>query len=291
MGNVIDVAAVMRQLGPGSEQLAAMCRHRSTLTTSYVFDEDMRWTWRRQPPGRDALAGLVFIDVPISVDGDLGEERAEPGSAVFLHPHRDLRLSADVGGSSIGVWLPWDSLLEVETGVQSPGQVLAPTPLTVGLRAFLTSLLMQLSDATPYTDYLVERVLAEMAFGALLESVPKNVAGAREDRPIDRARSLMLMRRAEGDFGVAELAQEMHMSTRHLQRMFAAENSSPADELRGMRIDLANELLGDPAYDSLSIGEIAMHAGLRTPSALRRAFAGRGLPLPARARSERMPVG
>lgn len=290
MGTMIDIAALMRQLGPGSEKPEAVCRHRSTLAASYTFDGGARWSWRRQPQGRDALAGLVFTDVPITVDGDLGVEQAEAGSAVFLHPHRDLHLSAEAGGMAIGVWLPWDSLLEVETGVQSPRQVLSPTPLTVGLRAFLTSLLVQPSDATPYTDYLVERVLAEMAFGALLESVPKNVAGARDDRPIDRARSLMLMRRAEGDFGVAELAREMHMSTRHLQRMFAAENSSPADELRGMRIDLANELLGDPAYDSLSISEIAMHAGLRTPSALRRAFAGRGLPLPARARSERMSV-
>lgn len=34
MGNLIDVAAVMRQLGPGSEKPEAVCRHRSTLATS-----------------------------------------------------------------------------------------------------------------------------------------------------------------------------------------------------------------------------------------------------------------
>lgn len=288
MGNEIDVAAVMRLLGHRNEHPTAARRHRSTLASRHAFDRGARWLWQAQPRANEAIAGLVFADVPLRVRGDHGDDTVAPGEAAFLHPYRAADLEALQTGTGICVWMPWDSLQEVEDGVQVPGQVMLSTSLTAGLHAFLTSLLTQQSESTLYTDYLVERVVVEMAFGVLLESVPKNVAGARDARMIDRARSLMLMRRAEPDFGVAELARELHMSTRQVQRAFAAENSAPADELRGMRIDLANELLGDPAYDSLSIAEISAHAGFRTAAALRRAFAGRGLPLPGRARHSRM---
>ncbi|OJU40409.1 MAG: hypothetical protein BGN97_11240 [Microbacterium sp. 69-10] len=288
LGNVIDVSAVMRLLGQGNEHPTVARRHRSTLATRHAFDRGAVWNWERQPDSRAVVAGLAFADVPMRVRGDVGEETVRVGEAAFLHPFRRTLVEADAAGSGICIWLPWDSLQEVEDGVRAPGQIMASTPLTAGLRAFLTSLVTQQAEPTAYTDYLVERVVLEMAFGVLLESVPGNIAAAREDRMIDRARSLMLMRRAEPDFGIAELAAELHMSTRHVQRMFAAEHSTPADELRGMRIDLANELLGDPAYDPIGIAEIAVHAGFRTAAALRRAFASRGLPHPSRARQARM---
>lgn len=287
MGNAIDVAAVMRLLGHGSEHPTAARRHRSTLASAHVFEGGARWAWEGQTRSHEAVAGLVFADVSMRVHGEHGSETIAPGEAVFLQPYREVRMEALRTGSGVCIWLPWDALQEVEDGVQAPGHVMQATPLTAGFRAFLTSLLTQQSEPTLYTDYLVERVVVEMAFGVLLESVPKNVAGARDGRMIDRARSLLLMRRAEPDFSVAELAVELHMSVRQVQRAFAAENSTPADELRGMRIDLANELLGDPAYDPLSIGEIAAHSGFKTAAALRRAFSVRELPLPVRARQRR----
>lgn len=288
LGNVIDVAAVMRLLGHGSEHPTAARRHRSTLATEHAFHGGARWSWENQSRSHDVIAGLVFADVPMLVRGDHRDETVAVGQAAFLHPHRHATIEAKTTGVGVCVWMPWNSLQEVEDGVQLPGQVMPSTPLTAGLRAFVTSLLTQQSEPTLYTDYLVERVIVEMAFGVLLESVPKNISGSRDVRAIDRARSLMLVRRSEPDFGVAELAIELHMSTRHVQRTFAAENSAPADELRGMRIDLANELLGDPAYDPLTIADIAQHAGFKTAAALRRAFAARGLPLPSRARHRQM---
>lgn len=290
MGNTIDVGAVLRLIGGGGGRPTAARRHRSILATSHSFDGGAEWTWAAQPEGFDAIAGLAFSDVPLRVRRGAELHELAVGEASFLHPHRATTIETLEPGTGMCIWLPWDSLHEVENGVQTPGHVMASTPLTAGLRAFLASLLTQQEPPTLYTDYLVERVVVEMAFGVLLESVPKNVSGARETRAIDRARSLMLLRRAEPEFGVADLAEELHMSTRHLQRLFAAENSSPADELRGMRIELANELLGDPTYDPLSIAEVAVHAGFRTAAALRRAFSSRGLPLPNRVRHGRVPT-
>lgn len=283
MGNIIDVSALVRLLGRHGHHPSAARRHRSTLATSHSFDgESTPWRWEPQALSGDAIAGLVFPERSMRVVRDDGEEQTvHLGEVVFLHPYRGVAVDAAGAGAGVCLWLPWDSLHEVEAGVHSPGHVLSSTPLVAGLRAFLTSLLTQPAEPTPYTDYLVERVLVEMSFGVLLESVPASIAEARDERPIDRARSLMLMRRGEVDFGVAALAAEMHMSVRHLQRLFAAEKSSPAAELRGMRVHLANELFGDPAYHALSLGEIAEHAGFANATALRRAFAGRGLPVPS----------
>ncbi|WP_309127804.1 AraC family transcriptional regulator [Microbacterium sp.] len=285
---MIDVSAVLRLIGGDGGRPTAARRHRSILVTSHTFDGRADWMWNAQPEGGDAIAGLAFADAPLRVRRGADVVEIAVGEASFLHPHRAATIETVAPGTGMSVWLPWDSLQEVENGVQTPGHVMSPTPLTAGLKAFLTSLLTQQETPTLYTDYLVERVVVEMAFGVLLESVPKNVSGARDSRSIDRARSLMLLRRSDPDFGVAELAGELHISTRHVQRLFAAENSSPADELRGMRIELANELLGDPAYDPLTVAELALHAGFKTPAALRRAFASRDLSLPDRARRNRV---
>ena len=290
MGTVIDVAAVMRLLGDGGEHPVAARRHRGILATRHSFDRGAHWTWSAQRKGTSAIAGLTFADVPMRVRSGDSDEIVDVGQASFLHPHRRVEVDSTASGTGTCVWLPWDALSEVESGVQTPGLVLSSTPLTAGLQAFLDSLLTQSEPPTLYTDYLVERIVAEMAFGVLLESVPKLVSGTTESRHVDRARSLMLMRRAEPGFGVAELAQELHMSTRQVQRIFAAEDSAPADELRGMRIELANELLGDPAYDALSLADIAMHAGFTSTAALRRAFAARGLTPPKRSGLERIRV-
>src|SRR5690606_34604385 len=180
LGNVIDVVAVMRLQGHGGEHPTAARRHRSTMATEHVFHKGARWTWENQPRSHDAVAGLLFADVPMLVRGEGDDEITAAGQAAFLHPHRRSSLEAMTAGASVCVWVPWDSLHEVEDGVQAPGQVMPSTPLTAGLRAFVTSLLNQQTEPTLYTDYLVERVIVEMAFGVLLESVPKNVIGARD---------------------------------------------------------------------------------------------------------------
>lgn len=257
---------------------------RSVLITGHGFENGSNWRWLAQPQSVDSIAGLVFADVGMSLESGPATRDIMAGQVVFLHPHRPARLESAARGTATCVWVPWVSVAEVESRLGALESMMAPTPLTVGLQAFLASLLAQQELPTPYTDYLVERIMVEMVFGALLESVPKKLAGAPESSALAHARSLMLMRRAETGFGVEELARAMQMSTRQVQRVFAAADSQPGDELRGMRVDLVQELLGDPECDPLSIGEIATRAGFTTAAALRRAMASRGLPLPKRAR-------
>lgn len=288
MGRDIDVSAVLGLLGQRGQNPLAARRHRGTLATRHAINDRTHWAWRAQSAAaREATVGIVFANVSLGATRDGVVAQAGVGEAVLLHPYLATEVTGSEGGVATCLWLPWDAVSEVEDGVQVPGHVLAQTPLTAGLRAFLATLLDAPAEPTPYTDYLMERLLAEMAFGVVLESVPMNVSAARPDRMIDRARSIMLLRRGEPEFGVSALAQEMHLSTRHVQRLFAAENSAPADELRSMRVELALEMLGDPSYDALSVGDIAVHSGFVTSAALRRAFAKRGMPLPARVRQRR----
>lgn len=69
---------------------------------------------------------------------------------------------------------------------------------------------------------------------------------------------------------------------RHVQRMFAEVGSSPAAELRLLRVELAQNMLQDPEYDLLSLAEVAEYSGFRSSAALRRAFVACGLPVPRR---------
>ncbi|MGF3055967.1 helix-turn-helix domain-containing protein [Microbacterium sp. YY-01] len=281
----MDAAQVSRLLKNGGETPVVARTYRAAHVTRHSFEAGAEWLWQDQPPGPDNTAALVFAQGPVNLTAttvahtqlDTGLTRGHTG---FLHPHRPARLYSHSPATIVVVWLPWRTLEEVEVGVRELAPIAAPTPLAAGLRAFATSLVTQATQPTPYTDFMVERVLVEMSFGVLVEVAANGATAVREPRVVDRARSLMLIRREDPDFTVEELADELHISRRQLQRLFAAEDSSPADELRRMRVDLARELLADATFSPLSIEAIAGHAGFRTAAGLRRAFSAYGLPNP-----------
>ncbi|VXB76253.1 Helix-turn-helix domain-containing protein [Microbacterium sp. 8M] len=281
MGSSRDVAAVMRLLGAGRQNPLVAQRYRSVLATQHALDPAAEWRWSAQPAGGDAFAAVLLSAVPLRVvDGDGARAEAPVGTLCFLHPHRTVTVAAATAGTTMCAWVPWDALAEIESGVRAPGEVIALSTIGRGLQAFLTSLLTQHADPTVYTDYLVERLIAEMVFSVLVEAAPRVAVEGRKGSGIERARSLMLVRRGDRDFGVAELARDMHLSVRQLQRMFAAEGSAPAEELRRIRVELARELMSDPDYAPLGIAEIAEHAGFTDAAGMRRAFALSGLPSP-----------
>jgi len=278
---------VVRALRRDGEVPLRTRRFRQVLVTSHVMESGAEWTWASAAGDDAAYAGIVFSQGAMRLGPLEGErERVPDDGATFLHPARSHVLVAEASSAVACVWVPWSTLAEIEEGMCPPPSVVPSTMLSAGLRSFLATLLIHPAPPTRYTDYLVERTLVEMTFGTLVEAAGKGVDASREPRPIDRARSLVLVRREDPGFNVAELAAEMHMSTRHLQRLFAEEGSSPAEELRRSRVELAKELLNDPTYSPLSVEEIAVHAGFGTAAALRRAFSAFGLPTPGKARRD-----
>lgn len=268
-----------RLLGQPADKPVSARRFRQAAITVHTLDPSASWSWQAQPPVGDEVAVIGLVQS--SVRMDWGADATDADFALFLHPHRELTVSSEEPVSVICVWVPWSAI--EEAGADAPcAPVLGRTPLVVGLRGFVRSLIGRTSTPTIYTDYLVEKLLAEMAFGALLEAGYGDAAMARESaarqpRPVDRARTLMLLRRTDPSFKVEDLARELHMSTRQLQREFSAEGSSPAEELRRMRVEQARELFADPSYATLTVDEIAAHSGFGTSAALRRAFASLGM--------------
>lgn len=278
---VIDARTAMRLLGERNEHPLVARRYRSVLATQHALEPATSWTWSAQPADGDEVAVMLIAAVPVTIlDSDGEVKEVPPGALCFLHPHREMKLAAAGSGTAMCAWVPWYAVDEIQSGVGAPSAIVASSVLGRGLQAFLTSLLTQPSDPTVYTDYLVERLIVEMVFSVLVEAAPHVAVEGRKGSGIDRARSLMLVRRGERDFDVAALARDMHMSVRQLQRLFAAEGSAPAEELRRIRVELARELMSDADYAPLGIAEIAEHSGFADAAGLRRAFALAGLPSP-----------
>lgn len=280
MGIVVDTRATMLPRGMRQEQLDVARRFHGVLATGHTLQAGAEWWWPARPVDGDESAVMVIAEMPLTIAcDDRAPQQAPPGSLCFLRPHHDTRVIAIGAGTVMCLWVPWSALSEIEPVLPGSGEVIAPSPLGLGLQAFLSSLLTQHTEPTVVTDRLVERLLAEMVFGVLVESAP-HVLHDGEAARIDRARSIMRARRAERDFGVVALARDMHMSVRQLQRLFAAEGSAPAEELRRIRVELARELMNDADCAPLGIAEIAAHSGFPDAAGLRRAFARSGLPSP-----------
>lgn len=280
-----EIGVLGRLLGhPGDTPVSAR-RFRSTAVTVHTLDVGTPWDWKPQAPLGDEMALLAHVHSPVRI-GIAGRE-VEAGAGFFLHPHCPSVVTADEATTVLCAWVPWSAIEELDDGTLRSFAIAAATPLLLGVRGFVSALVGRGAVPTVYTDYLVEKLLAEMVFGAVLEGGRADAgvareAAARDSRPLERARTIMLLRRGDPSFGIEELARELHMSTRQLQRVFASDGVSPADELRRLRVELAQELIAGDAYAPLTVEEIATHSGFGTAAALRRAFAAQGLPSPRR---------
>ncbi|MES2867648.1 MAG: helix-turn-helix domain-containing protein, partial [Actinomycetota bacterium] len=96
----------------------------------------------------------------------------------------------------------------------------------------------------------------------------------------ERARSVMLVHRENPDFSTTQLAAELHISARQLQRAFAAVGVTPGDLLRRMRVELAESMLRNPLYSGLTVDEVSRYSGFASALQLRRALRAEGAPSP-----------
>lgn len=236
------------------------------------------WEWSAQHADGDEVVAIVIGRAPllVSENGETSSTRSD--GLVFLHPHREVNVTAVNSGAVMCVWVPWHVLEDHKIGLRSPSTIMASSALGRGLQAFLDSLLFTPAQRTTYTGFFVERCLTGMVSGVLMESISQT--SGPSSPLIERARVLMMLRRTDRRFGVAQLAIEMNTSPRHLQRIFAAEGSKPGDELRQIRVKLASRFLVRSEYSALRISEVAKRAGFRNEAALRRAFRASGLPSP-----------
>ncbi|MDR6867262.1 AraC-like DNA-binding protein [Microbacterium resistens] len=259
----------------GSGLLAARS-FRSIDVTLHRTRESTVWAWG------DGQAPLTHAAVILTGDGKGIPPAADSDRiGLFLPPGETLSIEWDRSTEVLAVWTPIEALVDFTEGTVPGRSDLPSSPLTTGLRAFAYSLARQPDEGSSMARYAVERLLAEMIFGALLEQESVESAQRSSSSLLERARSAMLMNREDPAFGPAQLAAELHISARQLQRAFARLETTPGDALRRMRVELAESLLRNAVYARLTVDELARYSGFSSALQLRRAMRAEGLPSPS----------
>jgi len=103
-----------------------------------------------------------------------------------------------------------------------------------------------------------------------------SLAAPRPQVPLLRQVTDAVLADPAADHSVPALAARVHVSTRHLARLFRAElGTTPARYVESVRVDAAVRLL----HDGHSVTAIAQRVGMGSPETLRRAFVNRmGVP-------------
>lgn len=237
------------------------------------------WSW--SPEAAQRRHALVVFDLDLSPGTALEDANAEAVTAGwFLPPDAAQSVPLRQSSDAIGVWVPGSTLDDFAEGGIVRYSELRATALTAGFRAFAEAVIAHEDEGSSISNYAVERLLAEMTLAAVLEQQSVETS-PRPSSLIERARSLMLVRREDPAFTAAQLAGELHISPRQLQRAFARLDITPSDMLRRMRVELAESMLRSALYAGLTIEDIARYSGFTTALQLRRALRAEGSASPS----------
>lgn len=114
------------------------------------------------------------------------------------------------------------------------------------------------------------RIMIEKAALPSRSPQPQPSFGRETDNPWIRRAMLLMERKAGTRFSVLEIARELHVSARHLERLFHAElGVSPSDFARTLRLRRAHDLLVDTRQP---ISEVALDTGFADGSHFSRRF-------------------
>lgn len=164
--------------------------------------------------------------------------------------------------------LPYVPMIADEVGVY--------TELTVpeqAMQAFLAQVVTGEQAVTEGESRTVDRLVLDMA-GTLLLGRQGRGAVPGTPRAVVRERALAEIAEHRADLRLTPglIAQQVGVSLRHLQDVFAEGGSSVAGELRRERARVARSLLQDPRFDDRDIDDIAVEAGFGSSSSMRRAL-------------------
>ncbi|MDT0684244.1 helix-turn-helix domain-containing protein [Roseicyclus sp. F158] len=142
-------------------------------------------------------------------------------------------------------------------------------PLFLAMRAVLAKLFIEDAVAAPH---LGEALLSLL--GAYLRCIETQtgMAEKREEAVLSRALAIMERRCHDAGFGPAELADDLAVSPRTLQRHFSALGETASERLMAIRLDMARARLEAPASRADSVSTIAFESGFNDLSYFYRTF-------------------
>jgi AraC-like DNA-binding protein len=119
--------------------------------------------------------------------------------------------------------------------------------------------------------------------------------GARQGEPtarpamLERLRGTLRERYFEGELSPAAVAAQHGIGKRHLHFLFAKQGTTFGAELMEVRLERARQMLQDPRFDHVPVGEIATRCGFTDPSHFARRFRLRFRTAPAAYRKQPLP--
>jgi AraC-like DNA-binding protein len=266
----------------GTSSLTSSHRYRSVRLQRHHM-RGAAWEWAPVPGATDVvivfpMAGSCTVDAaPV--------QRRGVTTAVVLHGERRATLRWSDVAHCVVVTVPQTALEELGADIRSLPWTTDDGVLVRSTRAFFHSAVERPRDETALSSYLMEKLTVEMVFGIVLEQDAASTLSEKSTSVVDRARTILLLRRGDPEFTPEALAEELHISLRQLQREFAKHGEALGSLLRRLRVELAESLLRNPEYAPLSVPDVARYAGFGSASAMRRAFAEQGLPNPLRLRA------
>lgn len=250
---------------------------RSIMVTSHRIRE-VNWNWApSNTPSRHTVV-LFPADGHLLPTNDIAGSGSAP-VALFLPTNVRHPLTWEASTEFLAVWVPELLLQEFTEKETLAAATLQSSPLTIGFRTFAHAVARHADEGSSMSKYAIERLLAEMTFGALLEQHSVE-ADRRPSSLLERARSVMLVHREDPGFTTSQLAAELHISPRQLQRALASHGTTPGDMLRRMRVELAESMLRNPLYSGLTVDEVSRFSGFASALQLRRALRTEGAPTP-----------
>lgn len=142
------------------------------------------------------------------------------------------------------------------------------SPLFTATYHFLSRLLSQSLDADQMTANSIRELLRSFARALVVESTRENIE--EPDDLFDCIKELVSSRFSNLDFGPPEIARELGVSTRSLQRAAEKHGASVAKMLRAARAERARHLISTRPHLNLDV--ISKMSGFNSVGSMRRAL-------------------
>lgn len=153
-------------------------------------------------------------------------------------------------------------------------QFTSESTLLEPVRAFLVELHHQSTPPIGIARYATERIIHELLSALILDTLGFSgpINGAN-DYLRERASAYIADWKNNPSLQISDIASELNVSVRHLQRVFQESGTTVSREIRRQRANSAQSILAQSKYDVLSVEQIAKLTGFSDSKDLRRALA------------------
>ncbi|MGI4730949.1 MAG: AraC family transcriptional regulator [Janthinobacterium lividum] len=259
------------------------------LAMNFLRSDDQHIVRSRQAISRGKLSEFYLIqprDTTIRME-QLGREiELRPGGCTLIDSRYPFRIENARDQNTLSIAIPTNWLL---TWVPCAEELLAQAWMPgVGWGGVLAQAVGNLTPEQIETLPIPASVFCDQ-LGALMalagaEASVATVPSARSS-VVDRLRDTIRSEFRNLDLSPAEVARHNGVSLRYLHVQFARMGTSFGEELLTVRLSHAHQMLEDPRYDRLSVGEIALRCGFANASHFARRYRGRFGRSPTRTRA------